>query len=252
MIEISNVSKAYGDSVVVDHVSLNIPRGGVTALIGPNGAGKSTLLSMISRILPMTEGRITVDGLDVTHTPGRTLARKLSFLRQNNAISMRLSVRDLVAFGRYPYSGGRLSPEDRHHIADAMAFLELEHIAGRFLDELSGGQCQRAFVAMVLCQSTDYVLLDEPLNNLDLRHAVDMMKLVRRLADAFSKTIIVVLHDINFAAHYSDSIVALKNGRIVHQGTPSEVMTKEKLRDIYDLDMAIETIGDIRVAMYYL
>ena len=180
MIEVSNVSKVYGDTVVVDDVSVVLPRGGVLSIIGPNGAGKSTLLSMVARLMPMSTGTVVVDGMDVTTTPTDELARRLSILRQDNHISARLTVRDLVSFGRFPYSRGRLTPEDLRHINQAITHLDLDDYAGRFLDELSGGQRQRAFVAMVLCQGTDYVLIDEPLNNLDVRHATGMMKILRQ------------------------------------------------------------------------
>ena len=167
MIDIQQVSKQYDDTVVVDQVTLALPAGGVTAIIGPNGAGKSTLLSMISRLLPMSAGQIQVDGLDVTRTDSRELARRLSILRQDNHLPLRLTVRDLVAFGRYPHTGGRLTLDDKAHIDRAIDYLDLGPLADRYLDQLSGGQRQRAFVAMVLCQDTRYVLLDEPLNSLD-------------------------------------------------------------------------------------
>lgn len=153
MIEIRNASKHYDETLVVDGVSLTLPKAGVTAVIGPNGAGKSTLLSMIGRLIPMSGGQILVDGLDVLRTPSDHLARRLSILRQDNHIAARLTVRDLVAFGRYPHSKGRLTEEDRYHVERALAFLALEPLADRFLDELSGGQRQRAHVAMVLCQT---------------------------------------------------------------------------------------------------
>ena len=251
MIEISNVTKAYGDTVVVDDVSLSLPACGITSIIGPNGAGKSTLLSMVSRLMPMDSGRVTVDGLDVTTTPGDVLARRLSILRQDNSISSRLTVRDLVAFGRYPYSKGRPTAEDRGHVERAIAYLGLEALADRFLDELSGGQRQRAFVAMVLCQDTDYVLLDEPLNNLDMKHAVTMMKLLRRAVDELGKTVVLVLHDINFASCYSDHIVAMKGGKVAHQGAPEALVRPDTLRDIYDLDIAVEEVGGRRIGIYY-
>src|SRR5690606_37798333 len=130
---------------------------GITSIIGPNGAGKSTLLGMISRLLPMDAGTVTVDGLDVTRTPSDVLAQRLAILRQDNHIAARLTVRDLVAFGRYPHSKGRPTVDDRRHIEEALSFLELTELADRFVDELSGGQRQRASVAMVLCQDTDYV-----------------------------------------------------------------------------------------------
>jgi iron complex transport system ATP-binding protein len=252
LIEISKVSKAYGDAMVVRNVSLQLPRRGVTSIIGPNGAGKSTLLSMISRLLPMSAGTVTVDGLDVTQTPSDILARRLSILRQDNRVSSRLTVRDLVEFGRYPYSKGRLTTEDRAHAARAIGYLDLEPLADRFLDQLSGGQRQRAYVAMVLCQDTDYVLFDEPLNNLDMKHAVGMMKLLRRAADDLGKTIVLVLHDINFASCYSDYLVAMRDGAVVHHGTPAEIMTGPVIRAVYDMDVEIQDVRGHRISNYYL
>ena len=252
MIEISKVSKAYGDAIIVRDVSLQLPRRGVTSIIGPNGVGKSTLLSMISRLLPMSAGTVTVDGLDVTRTPSDILARRLSILRQDNRVSSRLTVRDLVEFGRYPYSKGRLTTEDRAHAARAIGYLDLEPLADRFLDELSGGQRQRAYVAMVLCQDTDYVLFDEPLNNLDMKHAVGMMKLLRRAADDLGKTIVLVLHDINFASCYSDYLVAMRDGAVVHHGTPAEIMTGPVIRAVYDMDVEIQDVRGHRISNYYL
>jgi iron complex transport system ATP-binding protein len=251
MIEISNVSKTLGDTIAVRGVSLQIPRRGITSIIGPNGAGKSTLLSMVSRLLPMTAGTVTVDGLDVTSTPSDLLAKRLSILRQDNRISSRLTVRDLVEFGRYPYSKGRLTPEDREKAAAAIRFLDLEELAERFLDEISGGQRQRAYVAMVLCQDTDYVLFDEPLNSLDMKHSVNMMKLLRRAADDLGKTVVLVLHDLNFASCYSDYIVAMRDGEVAHQGTPDEVMRREIIRSVYDMDVEIQDVRGRKITFYY-
>lgn len=251
MIELTRVSKSYGKKVVVDDVSLVLPAGGVTSIIGPNGAGKSTLLSIISRLLPMTAGMVAVDGLDVTRTPGDVLARRLSILRQDNQLVARLTVRDLVAFGRYPYSKGRPTVEDAEHIDQALAFLELGDLADRFLDELSGGQRQRAFVAMILAQDTDYALFDEPLNNLDMKHASAMMKLLRRAADKFGKTVVTVLHDINFASRYSDHIIAMRDGRIARQGGPGQIIQAEILREIFETEISVHLIEGRRFAVYY-
>lgn len=252
MIEISNVSKKYNDAVVVDDVTLTLPACGITSIIGPNGAGKSTLLSMISRLLPMDKGKVTIDSLDVNKTPGDVLAKRLSILRQDNSLSSRLTVRDLVTFGRYPHTKGRPNKDDRRHVEQSIEYLGLEKLSERFLDELSGGQRQRAFVAMVLCQDTDYVLLDEPLNNLDMKHSAAMMKLLRKAADELGKTIVLVLHDINFASWYSDHIVAMRDGKVVHQGTPDELIQSDVLRDIYDMDIDVAMIGGKRIGVYYL
>lgn len=251
MIEISHVHKAYGEQQIVDDVSLTLKAGGLTSIIGPNGAGKSTLLMMISRLIPMDAGHIRVDGMDVSRTPGDRLARRLSILRQENSITARLTVRELVTFGRYPHSKGRPTVEDKAHIDKAIGYLGLEKLENRFLDELSGGQRQRAFVAMVICQDTDYILLDEPLNNLDMKHSVAMMKLLRRAADELGKTIVIVMHDINFASCYSDMIVAMRKGKIIASGTPQAIIRPECLREIYNLDIEVCEINNRRIAIYY-
>lgn len=252
MIEVNQVSKSYNGALVVDDVSLALPARGIISIIGPNGAGKSTLLSIISRLLMMDRGQVTLDGLNISTTRGDVLAKRLSILRQENAINSRLTVRDLVTFGRYPHSKGRPTREDFNHVDRAINYLGLEGLGDRFLDELSGGQRQRAFVAMVLCQDTDYVLLDEPLNNLDMKHSASMMKLLRRAADELGKTVVLVLHDINFASCYSDHIIAMRNGKVVHQGTPDEIIRPEILQDIYQMEIAVEMIGGKRIAVYYL
>ena len=251
MIITSGVTKSYGESCVVDGVSLTLPKGGITSIIGPNGAGKSTLLSMVSRLMGMDKGTVTVDGLDVTKTSGDVLARRLSILRQDNHMTARLTVRDLVSFGRYPYSKGRLTAEDKVHVERAIGYLDLTALSERFLDELSGGQRQRAFVAMVLCQDTDYVLLDEPLNNLDMKHAMGMMKLLRQAANELGKTVVLVLHDINFASWYSDHIVAMRLGKVAAQGTAAEMIRPEVLSDIYEMDINVHEIGGQRISVYY-
>lgn len=252
MIEIRNVSKRYGKKAVVDNVSLTIAKGQITSLIGPNGAGKSTLLSMISRLLSRDGGQIHIDGTEVTQTNGRELAKKLSILKQDNQVNVRLTVRDLVSFGRFPYSQGRLTAVDRQHVDQAIAYLELEPYADRFLDQLSGGQRQRAFVAMTLCQDTDYILLDEPLNNLDMKHSVQIMQVLRRMVTELGKTVVLVLHDINFASCYSDSIAALKDGQLVHYGPAETVIATEPLRDIYGMEIPIEQIRGNRIGIYFV
>ena len=251
MIRIENLVKSYSGTRVVDSVTTDIPAGGVTSIIGPNGAGKSTLLSLISRLSPMDAGSVSIAGLDVSTTPSKDLARSMAILRQENHITMRLRVRDLVGFGRFPHSGGHPTAADRVHIDSAMAQLDLTALADRFLDELSGGQRQRAYIAMVLAQDTDYLLLDEPLNNLDMKHSVEMMRMIRRLADELGKTVVIVIHDINFASCYSDTILAMRNGVLVHQGTPAQIMQGEVLRDVYDIDIRIEEIDGNRIGVYF-
>lgn len=251
MIDVRTLTKTYAGKRVVDDVSFHIPPGGVVSLIGPNGAGKSTLLSMMSRLLTMDSGQVLIDGLDVSRTDSPTLARRLAVLRQENHFVSRLTVRDLVSFGRYPHSRGRLGADDLAKVQEALEFLDLADLSDRFLDQLSGGQRQRAYVAMVLCQDTDYLFLDEPLNNLDMRHAVAMMRLIRRIADEFRRTVVLVIHDINFASAYSDRILAMKNGRLVHDGPPTHIMTPGVLEDIFDIPVHVEQVRGQAVGVYY-
>lgn len=239
MISLRGVRKAYSSETSIGPVDLDIPAGGITALVGPNGAGKSTLLTMIGRLMGMDDGQIEIAGFDVASTKSRDLARIVSTLRQDNHFVTRLTVRQLVGFGRFPYSGGRLTVDDEEVISRYIDFFHLRDLEHRYLDELSGGQRQRAYVAMVLCQETDYVLLDEPLNNLDIAHSVDMMRLLDDAARKLGRTIIIVLHDINFAVRYADYICAVKDGQIVAFGSPGEIMRDDVLSPIFNTDITV-------------
>lgn len=251
MVEVQSVSKSYGLKAVVDNVSVNIEKGKITSFIGPNGAGKSTLLSIISRLLSADTGEVLIDGQKVKETKSRDLAKKIAILKQSNHLSLRLSVRDLISFGRFPYSQGKLTEEDQVFIDEAIRYMELEDMQDKYLDQLSGGQKQRAFIAMTIAQDTEYILLDEPLNNLDMKHSVQIMKVLRRLADELGKTILIVIHDINFASVYSDYIVALKDGKIEAQGTVNEIITSLTLKQIYGMDMPIKEINNQKICVYF-
>ena len=239
MINIFNAKKAYSDEVKIGPLSIEIPKAGITSLIGPNGAGKSTALLMIGRLLHMDEGRINVANMNVSESKSKDLAKILTILRQENHFVTRLTVRQLAGFGRFPHSKGRLTKEDEKIISKYIDFLDLTGLENRYLDELSGGQRQRAYVAMVLCQETEYVLLDEPLNNLDVARSVQMMRHLKHAADEFGRTILSVMHDINFAAKYSDRICAMKNGQIAAFGTVSEIMNPKLLTDIFETKIEI-------------
>ncbi|MEE4564280.1 ABC transporter ATP-binding protein [Paenibacillus polymyxa] len=251
MVEVKNVTKRYGNKNVVEQVSVTVPKGTITSFIGPNGAGKSTLLSMISRLTDSDEGEILIDGQAVNLTKSEELARKISILKQTNDVNIRLTVKELVSFGRFPYSKGRLNSEDRKMVEQSMSYMGLEDMKDKHIDLLSGGQRQRAFIAMILAQDTEYILLDEPLNNLDMKHSVQIMKTLRNLVDDLGKTILVVLHDINFASCYSDHIVGMKNGRLLKQGTADEMIDSQVLKDLYDMDIPIQQIGDHKICVYF-
>lgn len=239
MITIRNVSYRIGTRPILDNVSLDIPEGGITALIGPNGAGKSTLLSFMARLQPLAHGNISYAGKDIKTTPTAELARTLSILTQENSIMSRITVRDLLMFGRYPYHQGRPTAECRRIVNGAIEEFHLQDFADRYLTELSGGQRQRAMIAMVFCQRTDYVLLDEPLNNLDMYHARSLMQILRRLTDEHKRTTVVVLHDINQAAAYADHVVAMKNGQVAMQGKPDDIFTAANIKTLFDMDVSV-------------
>ncbi len=156
-------------------------------------------------------------------------AKKVAILKQSNFMNVRLTVDELVSFGRFPYSRGHLTEEDKQIVAQSLDYMNLTDIKDMYLDQLSGGQKQRAFIAMVIAQDTDYILLDEPLNNLDMKHSVQIMKTLRKLVDELGKTVVIVLHDINFASVYSDRIVALKDGKVIHEGKTEEIINTKNL-----------------------
>ncbi len=248
---VENLTKKYDGKTVVDSVSFEIPKGKVLSLIGPNGAGKSTVMGIISRLIARDGGLVSFDGRDIGKWKSRELSKRLAILTQTNNIQMKLTVRELVTFGRFPYSGNHLTEEDETIVDKAIEYMELEEFEDRFIDELSGGQRQRAYIAMVIAQDTEYVLLDEPTNNLDIYHATNMMKIVRRLCDELGKTVILVLHEINYAAFYSDYICAFVDGKIAKFGTVKEVMTKENLSEIYKVDFEIMEIEGKPLSIYY-
>lgn len=179
------------------------------------------------------------------------LAQRLSILKQSNHVRLKLTVRELVSFGRFPYSQDKLTDEDMAKVDTAIEYLDLKDIENSFIDELSGGQKQRAYMAMVVAQDTEYVLLDEPLNNLDMRHSVQTMKTLRKLADHLNKTIIIVLHDINFASNYSDYIVALKDGKVKYAGDTDCIINEDVLRDVFDLKITICEVDKKRICNFY-
>jgi iron complex transport system ATP-binding protein len=251
MVEVKNITKKYGNKLVVDHVTTSIKKGTITSFIGPNGAGKSTLLSMISRLIEMDSGEVKIDGENLKKQKSNDLAKKISILKQANHLPIRLTIRELVSFGRFPYSQGNLSADDWKLVEEAIAYMQLENMQYKYLDQLSGGQKQRAFIAMVIAQNTDYILLDEPLNNLDMKHSVQIMKVLRKLVAELGKTVIIVIHDINFASCYSDYIVALKDGRVAKEGPTDQIVNEEVLKEIYDLDIQIEKINGNNICIYF-
>ncbi|WP_313581056.1 ATP-binding cassette domain-containing protein [Chishuiella sp.] len=251
MIEVKDIFKNFGKKIILNGIDLKIPENKITALIGSNGAGKSTLLSIISRLLKQDKGSVIVNNKNINDYKNKIIAQKLSILKQFNNIAIRITVRELITFGRFPYSENKLTQEDHKKIEDAIHFLDLHDISDSYLDELSGGQKQRAYLGMVVAQDTQYILLDEPLNNLDMKHSVQMMKVLRKLTDELGKTIIIVLHDINFASGYADYIVALKNGKIKYFDETNNVIDEKILSDIFEIPFCISITNNKKLCNYY-
>lgn len=251
MIQVENLIKKYSNKNVVDKVSINIEKGKITSFIGPNGAGKSTVLSMITRLMKKDNGEVLIDGKRLEEWDNKELSKKIAILKQSNNINLKLTIRELVSFGRYPHSEGRLTKEDEKYIDEAIDFMKLKDIQNKYLDELSGGQRQRAYIAMVIAQNTEYVFLDEPLNNLDMKHSVEMMKVLKNLCDELGKTVVLVMHDINYTSCYSDYIVALKDGKIANHGKTQDIINKEVLEGIYDMEFDIREINGDKICVYF-
>ncbi|MFO6423519.1 ABC transporter ATP-binding protein [Motilimonas sp. KMU-193] len=252
MIQLNQLSKFYRDKKVVDAADGQFERGKVTAIIGPNGAGKSTLLAMAARLTSRDNGNVIIDGKEIAQWDTRQLAKRLAVLRQANTLTMRFTVQELVAFGRFPYSHGRLTEQDNQVINSALTYLDLIELKHKYLDELSGGQRQMAFIAMVLAQDTDYVYLDEPLNNLDIKHSLQIMHVLQKMAHDMNKAVVLVIHDINFAACYCDHILALKQGKVVADGSVNEVFQADVLAAIYETPFEIVTVKDKRICCYII
>ena len=243
MITVRNLHKSYGAKAVLSGVNAEFPAGQITSLIGPNGAGKSTLLMLMARLLEPSQGSITLQDQSLADIRTADFAKRVATLRQSPGFNMRLTVEELVAFGRFPHSRGVMTALDQQAVDDAIAFLSLDALRHAFIDEISGGQRQMAFLAMTIAQQTDVLLLDEPLNNLDMKHAVQIMQALRRLCDAQGRTVVLVIHDINFAANYSDNLVAIQGGALRFSGPVDKVLTEERLADLYGLDFEITRSG---------
>ncbi|TVT50699.1 ABC transporter ATP-binding protein [Amycolatopsis rhizosphaerae] len=228
---------AYGDRVVVDGLDLDVLDGTITAIIGPNGCGKSTLLRALARLLAPREGAVLLDGKRIDRLPTREVARIVGLLPQAPSAPEGLTVADLVSRGRHPHQRWyrQWSADDQEAIDRALRLTGMDELADRVVDQLSGGQRQRAWISMTLAQETGLLLLDEPITYLDLAHQVDVLDLVYRLHAERGTTVVMVLHDLNLAARYADTLVAMRDGRIVAQGEPGAVLTEPLLAEVFGL-----------------
>ncbi|QIK70476.1 ATP-binding cassette domain-containing protein [Erysipelothrix sp. HDW6C] len=240
MIEVTNITKKYGSFFALDDITLDIASNKVTAIVGENGSGKSTLLNIMGRLNNATSGSVLLDSKDINTYASLEYACKIATLKQANTINLRLRVIDLVGFGRYPHNQGRLNADDILIVEESLAFMQCLDLRDKFIDQLSGGQLQRVYIAMILAQDTDVMLLDEPLNNLDLKHAHELMELIRQLVDEHGKTVVIIMHDLNMVYRYVDNIIALKHGRLICDGAVDDVLNEHMLHEIYDMHFEIQ------------
>jgi iron complex transport system ATP-binding protein len=238
MIRISNVTKAYKNNLVLDSVSVSIPNSKFVSLIGPNGCGKSTLINCICSLIDY-DGHIFIDEVPIKAIPKKELAKKISLLKQNSFHDLKITSTELISFGRFPYSNGNLTKEDDKKIEEVIQFLELESLQSNYITELSGGERQRVYIGMMLAQDTEYMILDEPLNNLDMKNSKHIMSLLKKFVEEKKKTVILVVHDINFASMYSDEIIAIKDHDIFASGKTKAIINEDVLTSIYDTPIRV-------------
>jgi iron complex transport system ATP-binding protein len=241
LLEACDLSLSYDGRMVVEGLQLAIANGTITAIVGANGSGKSTILKALARLLVPARGAVYLDGKAIHREPTRQIARRLAFLPQRADCPEGLTVRELVASGRFPYrpAFGGLTRRDEEVIDWALAVVGLEDLAGRAAVALSGGERQCAWIAMALAQQTETLLLDEPTTFLDVRHQLEVLDLTQRLHREQGKTVIMVLHDLNLAARYADRMVAIRDGRLLASGSPDEVMRPEMLRELFGIDAVV-------------
>ncbi|MBW8318293.1 MAG: ABC transporter ATP-binding protein [Rhizobium sp.] len=239
----SALSAGYGETLVLDELSLAVPPGKITTIVGANACGKSTLLRTMSRLLAPRQGHVLLDGKSVHRTPTRELARTLGLLPQSPIAPEGITVADLVSRGRHPHQGmfSRWTRQDDEAVAGALNATKTADLADRPVDELSGGQRQRVWIAMALAQQTEILLLDEPTTFLDISHQVEVLDLLTDLNHTRGTTIVMVLHDLNLAARYADHLVAIEGGRLHVAGRPEDVLNEQTVREVFGLESRIIT-----------
>ncbi|KEI86159.1 iron-dicitrate transporter ATP-binding subunit [Clostridium botulinum B2 267] len=237
----TNLAIAYEDKLIVNGLNMNIPKGKITTIIGPNGCGKSTVLKTVGRILKPKEGLVYLNGDDIRNLSTKEVAQKMAILPQSPQAQGGLTVGELVSYGRFPHKKGfgKLSPEDKKVIEWTLDITKLTELEVTMVDNLSGGQRQRVWIAMALAQQTDLILLDEPTTYLDMSYQLEVLELLYNLNREESCTIVMVLHDLNLAARFADYMIAIRDGSIIKCGTPKEIMTKEVLKDTFNIDAEI-------------
>lgn len=242
MLSIKNISAGYDRKTVLSDVNMDVRKGEFIGLIGPNGSGKTTLLRVISRVLKPYNGHVLLDGEDVAKIPRNTLARTMAFLTQDISLNLPFTVRQMTLMGRFPYLSqyGKESDEDIAIAENAMALADVSHLSERFITEISGGERQRALIAMCLAQEPEILLLDEPTNHLDVGHQLSVLDLIRKLNQQTDMTVISVFHNLNLASEYCHRLMVLDNGQVESQGTPADVLTSDMVNKVYGAKVLIE------------
>lgn len=240
-LQAENIQVSLNNNLILDGVNLEIPDKKVTVIIGPNACGKSTLLRSLSRLQPVSKGAVILDGNEINKQNTKMVARKLAILPQIPISPDGIRVLDLVSRGRTPYQSalGQWTGEDTNKVEHALKLTNTLDLAARPVDALSGGQRQRVWIAMVLAQDTDLLLLDEPTTFLDLPHQIELLELTRKLNEQENRTVVMVLHDINLAARYADHLVVMKDGNVNTQGSPNDVITEQTMRDVFNVECSI-------------
>lgn len=241
LFELENVSFAVSGSALLQSLTMTLPAGRFVGLIGHNGSGKSTLLKLLARHQPASGGSIRFEGKKLGEWADRQYARKVAYLPQQIPVTAGMRVRELVRLGRYPWHGalGRFSQVDGQKVEEAMHLTDVIGLADRLVDSLSGGERQRAWLAMLVAQDAECLLLDEPTSALDIAHQVEMLALIHRLSKDRGIGVVAVLHDVNMAARFCDDIIALHTGRLIARGTPTDIMTPDRLRLVYGIEMGV-------------
>ena len=242
MLSIHKISAGYGDKVVLSDVNMDVEAGDFVGLIGPNGSGKTTLLRVISKVLKPFKGHVLLNEEDIETVSRSVLARSMAFLTQEISLNLPFTVRQMTLMGRFPYLSqyGKESDEDIAIAEDAMKLADVLQLADRFITEVSGGERQRALIAMCLAQQPDILLLDEPTNHLDIGHQLAVLDLIRKLNRQTNMTVVAVFHDLNIASEYCDKIMVLDEGRVAEFGTPNEVLTSEMILKVYRAKVVTE------------
>lgn len=254
LFELEGISFSIPERVLLHPLTLSLPVRKVVGLIGHNGSGKSTLVKLLARQQPVSAGTIRFEGKGLSEWGDRSFARKIAYLPQYTPPATGMLARELVALGRYPWHGalGRFGQTDRDKVEEAMALTHVTTMADRLVDTLSGGERQRVWLAMLVAQDAECLLLDEPISALDVAHQVEVLSLVRQLSKDKGLGVVVVLHDVNMAARFCDEIVALHSGRLVARGTPDEIMTPECLKSIYGIDMGVMPHPDTKLPLSFV